>query len=149
MALRRILKERTDAQKNCWDCISAGPISEEDPFIWQANFLGPEGTPYAGGLFFLKIQFPSEYPWKPMQVRFTTKIYHPNVDAQTGTVCQTPIMSNWSPAFTIAQVLTSIYTLLSAPNLNDSIAPDVRDLYQRDRSRFDQTAREWTLRYAT
>merc|ERR1711974_451648 len=85
---------------------SAGPVGE-DLFHWQATIMGPPDSPYQGGVFFLTIHFPTDYPFKPPKVAFTTRIYHPNINSN-GSICLDILRSQWSPALTISKVLLSI-----------------------------------------
>jgi ubiquitin-conjugating enzyme E2 D/E len=116
-------------------------------FNWKATIIGPEDSPYAGGLFYLNIHFPSDYPFKPPRLQFTTKIYHPNINANGG-ICLDILKDQWSPALTISKVLLSVCSLLTDPNPDDPLVPEIATLYKKDRKKFSQTAAEWTRQYA-
>ena len=45
------------------------------------------------------------------------------------------------------QVLLSICSLLTDPNPDDPLVPEIAQLYRSDRARHDATAREWTAKY--
>ena len=110
--------------------------------------MGPDDSPYAGGVFFLNIHFPPDYPFKPPKVSFTTKIYHPNINAN-GSICLDILKDQWSPALTISKVLLSISSLLTDPNPDDPLVPEIATLYKNNREHYNTTARDWTSRYAT
>jgi ubiquitin-protein ligase len=61
-------------------------------------------SPYSGGVFFLAIHFPTDYPFKPPKVNFTTRIYHPNINSN-GSICLDILRDQWSPALTISKGL--------------------------------------------
>lgn len=147
MALKRIAKELKDLGRDPPAQCSAGPVSE-DMFHWQATIMGPEDSPYYGGVFFLTIHFPTDYPFKPPKVNFTTKIYHPNINSN-GSICLDILRSQWSPALTISKVLLSICSLLTDPNPDDPLVPDIARLYKTDKKKYIELAREWTKKYAT
>lgn len=91
-------------------------------------------SPYQGGVFFLTIHFPTDYPFKPpkvcrvvqtkfsilhytsknnylqfyLQVAFTTRIYHPNINSN-GSICLDILRSQWSPALTISKGTCSMW----------------------------------------
>ena len=166
---------------------------------------GPGQSPYNGGIFFLNIVFPPEYPFKPPRVSFTTKIYHPNINDKGG-ICLDILKENWSPALTISkvramacrgvscrgvscrgvawrgvylywspmsfvkhvfsccvcthyhlflsypllwQVLLSVCSLLTDPNPDDPLVPEIAALYKKDRVKYNQNAKQYTQKYAT
>ena len=71
--------------------------------------MGPGDSPYSGGVFFLAIHFPTDYPFKPPKVNFTTRIYHPNINSN-GSICLDILRDQWSPALTISKGESGIHT---------------------------------------
>lgn len=147
MAIRRIKKELQELTKDPPANCSAGP-SGEDLYHWIATIVGPSESPFEGGLFFLNIMFPVDYPFKPPKVTFTTKIYHPNINSNGG-ICLDILKEQWSPALTISKVLLSISSLLTDPNPNDPLVPEIANQYKSDINKYNETAKEWTRRYAS
>lgn len=147
MAARRIQKELADLTASPLDVCTAGPVKDEDLFVWDATLMGPKDSPYEGGLFCLAIEFPVNYPFTPPRVTFKTKVFHPNINAQGG-ICLDILKDQWSPALSVAKVLLSISSLLTDANPKDPLVPEIARLYVEDRAEFDRTAREWTQRYA-
>lgn len=144
--LKRISMELKEIKKDPPSNCSAGP-TDDDLFHWTATIMGPNDSPYAGGVFYLDIYFPSEYPFKAPKINFQTKIYHPNINS-TGAICLDILKENWSPALTISKVLISICSLLTDPNPDDPLVPAIADIYRRDKSIYEAEARAWTLDYA-
>ena len=147
MALKRLHKELLDISKDTPANCSAGLLSN-DLFIWQATIIGPTETPYEGGIFHLKIVFPTDYPFKAPSVSFTTLIYHPNIN-DNGSICLDILKDQWSPVLTVSKLLLSICSLLNEPNPNDPLMPSIANLYKTNREQFNANAREHTLKYAS
>jgi len=136
-----------EMQKSPPENCSAGPINDNDLFQWRATIMGPEGTPYHGGIFNLKINLPADYPFKAPHITFLTKIYHCNVNSN-GSICLDILKDNWSPALTISKALLSICSLMNDPNPNDPLVPDIANLFVKDRARHDADARAYTMEHA-
>ena len=147
MTARRITKELETIQKDPPANCSAGPDGD-NIFSWTATIMGPTETVYEGGLFYLNIEFPQNYPYKPPKVRFITKIYHPNINSSGG-ICLDILKDQWSPVLTVSKVLLSICSLLTDPNPDDPLVLSIAEQYKNDRVSYDVTARRWTELYAS
>ncbi|RHN41744.1 putative aminoacyltransferase, E1 ubiquitin-activating enzyme [Medicago truncatula] len=146
MASKRINKELKDLQKDPPASCSAGPVAD-DMFHWQATIMGPGDSPFAGGVFLVQIHFPPDYPFKPPKVSFRTKVFHPNINSN-GSICLDILKEQWSPALTISKVLLSICSLLTDPNPDDPLVPEIAHMYKSDKTKYEATARSWTQKYA-
>ena len=150
MALKRLKQERRKFQQQTEldSIIRAEPINDSNLFVWRAVVQGPQGTPYEEGRFNLRIEYSTEYPFKPPKVRFETRIFHPNI-SRNGSLCVDILHNKWSPVLTTDTILLSIMSLIASPDPDDPMDAESADLYVTNRNKFEQEARKWTERYAT
>jgi len=144
---RRLNKELKEMTKNPPDNCSAGLVDPSNLFKWEGTIIGPDDTPYHNGVFKMSIEFEEEYPFSPPNIKFITKIYHPNI--KNGSICLDILKKDkWTPALTVSKVLLSICSLLSDPNAMDPLDNDSAYLYINDKEKFNKTARGMTEKYA-
>jgi len=145
MRLRRVNKEIILA---CKDNASSIDLIDNSPFHLKWSFPGPTDTPYEGGIFEVDIIIPESYPYHPADMKFITKVYHPNVSSASGAICLDIINDTWSPAFTLEAMLMSVQSLLSSPEPNNPQDVEIAEHYKTNRQSFEETARYWTRVYA-
>nr|XP_011462660.1 PREDICTED: ubiquitin-conjugating enzyme E2 11-like [Fragaria vesca subsp. vesca] len=127
---------------------SYGPVSLEDPCKWQGVIMGPPGSPYEDGIFFLSIDLPDDYPTRPPIIKFLTKVYHPNIDENGNIYIDILEEDQWNPIQTIESLLLSICSLLDDPNPVDPLNPS-SNLFKTNKQEFNKMARKWTKNYAS
>lgn len=148
-ALKRIMKEYKELTVDDPfpdDSCTVQP-KQDDYFHLQATITGPSGTPYEDGLFFLDIDFPNDYPFKPPKVKFTTNIYHCNVSDKGG-ICLDILKDKWSPALSLKKVLSSVIELLQFPNPDNPLRSEIAKLLKESKEEHDKNAAEYTRKYA-
>jgi ubiquitin-conjugating enzyme E2 A len=120
VAMLRLMSDMKQMQADPPSGCSASPVSDDNLFVWNATIIGPDESPWEGGIYTLRLQFPDQYPDKPPRARFITEMFHPNIFPD-GTLCLDIIQDKWKPIYTVSTILTSIQSLLCDPN-NDSPA---------------------------
>lgn len=127
---------------------SAGPQKKTDIYKWDVIIQGPKKSCYENGLFKLLLIFPNNYPKEPPDIKFVTKIYHPNISIEDGTICVSSKSTDWNENPNIINVIYSIYELLNKPNLDHGLNKEALLLYQNDYETFKKTAKEFTMKNA-
>ncbi|CAN4111569.1 unnamed protein product [Withania somnifera] len=105
--------------------------------------------PYHGGVWKVRVELPDAYPYKSPSIGFINKIYHPNVDEMSGSVCLDVINQTWSPMFDLVNVFeVFLPQLLLYPNPSDPLNGEAAALMMRDRAAYDQRVKEYCQKYA-
>ena len=139
---------------NCGMCV--GLIKEDCYDDWRITLTGPKDTSYKGGLFFMNIHFPPDYPNKAPEVYFITPIYHLNVnpcapkkegDESLGHVCISTL-NWWKPEYKIREVLLNIYSLFYMANVDSPYGINRAQEYKDKKDVYVEKVKYFTKKYA-
>lgn len=113
------------------------------------EFPGPKDTPYEDGVWQVRVELPSDYPFRSPSIGFQNRIYHPNVDENSGSVCLDVINQAWSPMFNLVNVFDQFLPqLLSYPNPSDPLNGEAASLLMRDPKAYEDKVRDKVAKYA-
>jgi ubiquitin-protein ligase len=122
-------------------------MHESNILNWQFVLFGPHETPYEGGIYHGTIKFPATYPAQPPEVKFVTKMFHPNVH-EDGKVCISILhegndvtgyeheLERWRPIQNVRTIFLSIISLLNDPNPESAANIDAAKLLRDDRKAY-------------
>ena len=137
--------------------VTVGLVNENCYDDWKITLIPPKDTSYKGGLFFLKIHFPEDYPKSAPEVYFITPIYHMNVnpcapkekgDESLGHVCISTL-NWWKPEKRMRQVLLDIYSLFYMANPNSAYGLSRAKEYIKEKDTYEEKIRNFTKKYAS
>jgi ubiquitin-conjugating enzyme E2 D/E len=115
---------------------------------WTVHMPGPHGSPFEDGVFELSIDFPDNYPFKAPDVKFVTKMYHPNIKQDTGEICMDVFASSWSPTQKVADILEKLVSLLISPSTSSPLEADICKEYMNNPKQYEKKVRDFVKKYA-
>jgi len=117
---------------------------------FYVRFYGPAETPFEGGVWKIHVELPDQYPFKSPSIGFMNKIFHPNIDELSGSVCLDVINQTWSPMFDMINIFeVFLPQLLRYPNPNDPLNGEAAALLLRHPKDYDGKVKDYVQRFAT
>lgn len=116
---------------------------------FSVKFHGPKETAYEGGVWNVHVVLPPDYPYKSPSIGFTNRMFHPNVDERSGSVCLDVINQTWSPMFDLVNIFeVFLPQLLRYPNAADPLNSEAASLLLDNEEAYHCKIREYVLKYA-
>ncbi|EEH05735.1 ubiquitin-conjugating enzyme E2 [Histoplasma capsulatum var. duboisii H88] len=107
-------------------------------------------APFEGGLWKIHVELPDQYPYKSPSIGFVNRIYHPNIDELSGSVCLDVINQTWSPMYDMINIFeVFLPQLLRYPNPSDPLNGDAAAVLMRDPKKYEARVREYVAKYAS
>ncbi|RWQ94609.1 ubiquitin-conjugating enzyme h [Paecilomyces variotii] len=123
------------------------PLHRQEFYV---RFKGPEETPFAGGLWKIHVELPDQYPYKSPSIGFVNRIFHPNIDELSGSVCLDVINQTWSPMYDMINIFeVFLPQLLRYPNPSDPLNGEAAAMLMREPKSYDAKVREYVAKYAS
>jgi len=140
VARRRLIRDFRRLKTEAPEGINGSP-NADNILVWNAVIIGPGDTPFEDGTFRLILVFTDQYPNKAPNVRFISKMFHPNVYAN-GEICLDILQNRWSPTYDVAAVLTSIQSLLNDPNPASPANAEAAALYRDNIREYERRVKQ-------
>lgn len=122
----------------------------KNPNELSVQFHGPKGTPYEGGIWSVSVYIPEHYPFKSPSIGFMNRVFHPNIDESSGTVCLDAINETWTPLYTLVNIFEIFLPqLFKYPNPKDPLNGEAAALFLHDPTEYQKIVIEYVRRYAT
>ena len=125
-------------------------VDETEKYVTiYVTIKGPADSLYAGGSFTLCCVLPDEFPMKSPSVAFRTKIWHPNIEPRSGSICLDVLREAWSPSTALRDVFeTYLPQLLLYPEPTDPFNLAAATQLQTSPEEYNAYVREHTLQHA-
>jgi ubiquitin-conjugating enzyme E2 H len=116
---------------------------------FYVHFKGPEETPFSGGHWKIHVELPDQYPYKSPSIGFVNRIFHPNIDELSGSVCLDVINQTWSPMYDMINIFeVFLPQLLRYPNPSDPLNGEAAAMLMRDPKNYENKVRDYVAKYA-
>ncbi|GAA0163969.1 hypothetical protein LIER_39694 [Lithospermum erythrorhizon] len=116
---------------------------------FHVEFHGPKDSPYECGVWKVHVVIPDAYPYKCPSIKFLNKIFHPNINEKSGSVCLDVIRQSWSPMFDLLNVFeVFLPQLLLYPNPSHPLNREAGSLLLRDPKEYELKVKEYCEHYA-
>lgn len=144
--IKRLIKELHELVESPAEGIKV-IVNEANIADIVAEIDGPEGTPYEGGTFRMRLTLPTDFPASPPKGFFLTKIFHPNVST-SGDICVNVLKRDWTSETGIRHVLMVVRCLLIQPFPDSALNEEAGRLLLEAYEEYDKHARLMTSIHA-
>ncbi|KAJ2906505.1 Ubiquitin-conjugating enzyme [Zalerion maritima] len=116
---------------------------------WRLT-AGNKTAPFEGGVWKVHVELPDQYPYKSPSIGFVNRVFHPNIDELSGSVCLDVINQTWSPMFDMINIFeVFLPQLLRYPNPTDPLNGEAASLLMREPQSYNAKVKEYVQKYAS
>jgi len=160
-ASAQLMKDFNDLKKHPVEGFAVDLVKDSDIFTWEIHIQGPPQTFYEGGAFRAILKFPSDFPYTPPKLTFTSDVWHPNVywgSTKAGEVCISILhppggnpeapdecesdSERWNPAHSVTTIILSVISMLSDPNFSSPANVEASVQWRRELEKFKAKVKE-------